>query len=152
MAYIAISPNQSIAGIETVPEYWPEVASSTWKAGAPLVRDANGFLAECGAAPTSIFGFAINDGQNLASSGLKRAGVYRCKGKARFEGNFKVAALAQTSAGEAFRLVKGADGIWYIDQANAGPCNVLGWSSHVKIGDVDPIVDFEILAANVQEG
>jgi hypothetical protein len=151
MAYQPISPQQSTAGLEPYVEMLPEVASSTWKAGAPVVRDANGFIAECGAAPTSVYGFAVNDGQNLASSGLKKCAVYRAHQNARFEGVLKMAALTQTVAGEAFRLVKGADGIWYADQANSGPMNIVGWSSKVKIGDTDPIVDMTVLAANIQE-
>ena len=151
MAYLPISPSQSAAGIEPEVVMLPEVASSVWKAGAPVLRDANGFIAECGAAPATVFGFAVNDGQNLASSGLKKCAVYRAQAGVRFEGNLKVAALTQTMAGEPYRLVKGADGIWYVDQANAGPMNVLSWSSKVKLGDLDPIVDFTLLASGTQE-
>lgn len=151
MAYLPLSPQQSVAGIEMRVAMEPEVASSTWKAGAPLVRDANGFMAECGAAPATVWGFAVNDGQNLASSGLKKCAVYRPQQGSRLEGVLKVAALTATMAGEPYRLVKGADGIWYVDQANAGPMNVDGWSSKVKIGDTDPIVDFTVLASGLQE-
>lgn len=151
MPYLPISPSQSDAGIEPKVAMMEEVASSTWKAGAPLVRDANGFMAECGAAPASVWGFAVNDGQNLASSGLKKCAVYRAQSGVRFEGVLKMAAFTQTVKGEAFRLVKGADGIWYADQANAGPMNVYSTSSRVKIGDTDPVCDFTVLASGIQE-
>lgn len=151
MAYMPISPQQAVSGIEDPVVLLPEVASSVWKAGAPVVRDANGFIAECGAAPATVFGFACFDGQNLASSGLKKCAIFRAKPGIRFEGNLKVAALTQTMAGEAYRLVKGADGIWYVDQGFAGPMNVYSWSSRVKIGDLDPIVDFTLLASGLQE-
>lgn len=150
MAYLAISPNQSQAGIEPKVEYLEEVLSSVWKAGAPLVKDANGFAAEAGAAPALVYAFAAHDGQNLASSGLKRAAIYRVNPLTRFEGVW-LGTIAQTIKDEAAGLVKGGDGIWYLDPAaGTKQAIVIGWGSRVKIGDVNPIVDFTVKTANVQ--
>lgn len=150
MAYIAISPNQSSAGIAARPEYIEEVASSVWKAGAPLVKDANGFMAEAGAAPALIYGYAISDGQNLASSGLKKAGCYRARSDVPMDINW-LGTIAQTNKDEAFGLVKGGDGIWYGDPGAATKQLILvNWSSRVKIGDVNPIVEMITKTANIQ--
>lgn len=151
MAYIPVSPNQSRAGIEPPTEYIEEVAGATWKAGAPLVLDANGFLAEAGAAPALIYGFAMNDGQNLATSGLKKAGVYRCMPGVRFECNW-LGTIAQTNKDEAAGFVKGGDGIWYLDPAaGTKQAIVKGWGNpRVKVGSVNPIVDLAVKTANIQ--
>ncbi len=148
---ITISPQQSQAGIEAKPYYLPEVAGATWKAGAPLVRDANGFMAECGAAPALIWGFAAHDGQNLASSGLKKCAVYRAAPMVRFEGTL-LEALAVTQQGESYGLVKGGDGVWYISSADAGDqVTALSYSSRSTVGSANQTVDFEVETANIQE-
>jgi hypothetical protein len=153
-ASFPISPQQHEAGFPFV-EYHAEVASSVFKAGAPLVRDANGFMAECGAAPALIYGFAVNDGQNLASSGLNgdSCAVYRAKPGTKFEGQL-IGTLTQTMEGENYGLVKnGTTLYWEIIPADAGDqIEVVGHSSRMPIGTVDPIVDFTVDAANIQEG
>ena len=150
MGTFPISPAQMDAGI---PEcyYLPEVASSTWKAGALLVRDANGFMAECAADPTAIWGVAAHDGQNLSASGAKKCAVYRAKAGQKFEGTL-VGTLAQTMAGENYGFAKNGSGYWEIVPAETeDTATVQDWSSRMPIGTVDPIVDFTFDSANIQE-
>lgn len=151
MGTFPISPQQSRAGIPEV-HYLPEVASATWKVGALLLRDANGFMAECGAAPATLYGVAVNAGQNLASSGLAKCAVYRPRPGERFECTLVTAALTQTMAGENYGFVKNGSGYWELVPADAGDQAVVsGWSSLVKIGAVDPIIDITFDEANLQE-
>lgn len=138
------------AGIPQV-FYEPEVAAATWKAGALLVRDANGFMAECAADPTTIWGVAVNDGQNLAASGTKKCAVIRAKPGLLFEGTL-VGTLAQTMAGENYGFTKNASGYWEIVPAELeDTATVQSWSSRMPIGTVDPVVEFTFDQANIQE-
>lgn len=145
------SPQQSRAGIPEV-HYGPEKSGMTWKKGAVIVRDANGFFAEAGAAPATFFGFAVEEGQNLATDGAKQCGVYRPRPGERFEGVL-LATYAITQLGENYGLVKnGTTGYWEIEDSDvADQVTVCSVSSQVKVGDVNPIVDFTVDQANLQE-
>jgi len=132
--------------------YLPEVASATWKPGSPLVRDANGFMAECAADPTTLWGFAVENGQNLASSGLKKCAVYRPRPGERFEGTL-VGTWALTMLGENYGLLKNATTLYWeiVPAETEDTVTVMSVSSRVAVGTVDPIVDFSVDEANLQE-
>lgn len=148
---VPIGPQQSEAGFPMV-DYFPEAATQTFKIGQPLIRDAAGFLAKAGTAPAVIYGFAATDGQNLAVAGVGNlAGVYRAGPTKKFEATL-IGTLTQTMAGENYGLVEQADGNWAAVPADVGDQVVIaGWSSRVKVGDVDPIVDITVDQANIQE-
>jgi hypothetical protein len=155
MGTFPISPQQTEAGIPFV-EYHREAATQTFKLGALLVRDANGYIAEAGAAPAVVYGISAAEGQNLASSGLNgnSCPVYRLKPGLKFEGTLVAAGgLTQTMFGENYGFVKnGTSGYWELVPADAGDQGtVVSASSRMPIGTVDPIVDFTFDAANIQE-
>lgn len=151
MGTFPISPAQMDAGI---PEcyYLPEAASQTFKAGALLVRNASGFMEECAADPTTIWGVAAHDGQNLAVAGAgPKCAVFRAKAGQKFEGTL-IGTLAQTMAGENYGFAKNGSGYWEIVPAETeDTATVQDWSSRMPIGTVDAIVDFTFDAANIQE-
>ncbi|MCA1733806.1 MAG: hypothetical protein LC732_09410 [Acidobacteria bacterium] len=151
MAYQAIGPQQSSAGIQMRVVDGLEAATQTYLAGAALIRNAAGFFEEAGADPAAIYGFAAQDGSNAAAAGTP-IGVYRPVRDSQFDGVLKVAALTQTMVGETAGLAKGADDIWYVDQTVVNKTiNIEGYSSRTAIGDTDPVMEFSVIGTTLQE-
>ena len=151
MPYQQIGPQRSAAGIMPIVSEGAEAASQTFKAGAPLIRNAAGFWEECGAAPALVGGFAVNDAHNNAVAGGATIQYHMVRAGVEFDGVL-LATLTQTMLGEEVGLVKGGDGIWYLSAADAGDqCLVTGYNSRYKIGSVNPVVEFQVASANIQE-
>lgn len=150
MPYQNIGPQRSAAGIAPKVDSLPEAASQTFKAGAPLIINAAGFIEECAAAPALIYAIAVKPGQNGATAGLYQSLFHRVGPDIEFDGTL-LGTLTQTMIGENYGLVKGADGIWYIDPADvADQVVVKANNSRNPIGTVNAVVDFTIDAANIQ--
>jgi hypothetical protein len=72
---IAFRALKTLSGMAVPRQEFPEAATQTFKAGAPVVLQA-GYLQECGANPPLIMGIASKDGQSGASAGAKAQVVF----------------------------------------------------------------------------
>lgn len=150
MAYQAIGPGRSQAGHAKVYAL-PEAATQTLKAGAPVLRNAAGFMEECAADPTLLWGFAAEDGHNGATAGLYKLRVYRADQGVEFDGVAK-GTLTQTMFGEARGLLKDASGIWTLDiaETTVDQCMIQDISSRGSLA-ADQVVEFVVLTPHIQE-
>lgn len=130
---IAFSAVRTLNGMSIPKEEFGEVASSTFKKGAPCVIDANGFLAECGADPALIMGLATRDGQNNAVDDVKKNVVELAAPGVLFLGNFDNGSASQAGAvtrrSEKFGIAKhGGTGKWYVDSTDTTNKRVVLWN------------------------
>lgn len=91
----------------------PLAASQTFKTGALVVRDGSGNIAECGADPATIFGWALGEATKNPVDSTKQI-VCRATEESRA---WMQASADPTSAnsGVSYGVAKDADGIWYVD-------------------------------------
>lgn len=116
--FLAIQPRDPRIFEEGAKEY-PEAASQTYKKGA-LVILSSGTIAEAGAAPATVFGIALKDGNNAADTSTN-ALVYPIKGNEDFSITL-LESLTQAMLGsQDCGVVKDATtGVWYASTADGG--------------------------------
>lgn len=87
-------------------------AAQTYKMGAALLLDANEDLAECGADPAAILGFAAHPANlNIPAS---KALVWKASEGQKFW-MAGTSAPVKANINQSFGIVKDADGIWVVD-------------------------------------
>jgi len=119
----------------------PEAATQTYKKGA-LVTFVAGYITECGADPALIAGIAERDGQNIATSGLKRVSVTLAHPATLFLGYLDTSAAegagvsAATDRGLSYGVAKNAaTGKWYIDKTDVTAKRVTIWELWDQVSD-----------------
>jgi hypothetical protein len=128
---IAMYAAIALGGLSIPRESFPEAASQTFKAGAPVFVSA-GYLQTCGADPTLIMGVACGDGQNQASAGLKQQLVDLAHPLTIFAGNLDDGSGTTTSAatdrGKMYGIaVHASSGKWYVDSTDVTAKRVVIW-------------------------
>ena len=109
----------------------PEAASQTWKKGAILTLNANGYVVEAGADPARILGVACADGQNLASNGLKDCLVWIADENTVFVGNLSGSSVTElVDRGRGYGVVKTGNN-WHVDKTDLT-------NRRVVVVDLDP--------------
>lgn len=97
---------------------YPEAASQTWKKGAVLTLNANGYVIEASADPARILGVACQDGQNTATDGLKDCLVWIADAESMFVGNLSGSSVtALVDVGRGYGLVKTGNN-WHVDKTD----------------------------------
>lgn len=108
-----------------VVRHYAEKALQTFKRGAILILDANGFATEGGADPANILGVANEDGGNKAADGDRKVEVILPGKDTFFIGNIGGAvATAQSQLLKAFGVVKEGNN-WHIDTADVTATRVV---------------------------
>jgi hypothetical protein len=131
---IAFRALKTLSGMAVPRQEFPEAATQTFKAGAPVVLQA-GYLQECGANPPLIMGIASKDGQSGASAGAKAQVVFLAHPDTLFIGNLDASAAgtgvgAATDRGKMYGITKYASGgKWSVDtdKAAAATRRVVIW-------------------------
>ncbi len=122
---ISITPHRKHGLVAFPMAEAPEKATQTFKAGA-LLKNNGGFLDEAAVdAVSGIVGIAAHDGQNLATDGLKNLSYYPALPGSIFAATLEdetnedhVSVDADLFSVKA--LQKDTDGIWYVDENDAG--------------------------------
>lgn len=117
--YLPISPfSPEIYSRGTLP--MKELASQTFKKGALIILDSDGYALEASAGPSTIWGIAAEDAHNGATDGLYDVAVFPLTDADLWEASAEDA-LAQTQIGDDYGLVKDStSGAWYVDSGAAG--------------------------------
>lgn len=124
--------------IGDAPYVWNSLQKNgeTFKKGALLVYDANGFLTECAADPTLVSGVALQDAdsnpgfqaanspatytgrtQSVSFVRADKSTIFSMRG---VNGGTDPVTPAQTNIGESYGALKDANGIWTLDLAEVG--------------------------------
>lgn len=133
----------------------PEASVQTCPRGAIAVMTAGNVASAATGCPTSIFGFFVNNGQNLTADGAKDAAIYRVSSdtdqafEAVLDGTW-----TQTMAQSAAALSMNTAGVVVLKTGTAVSdsyvCRMQRPTQGFVAGDVNPVVSFVMLAANVQ--
>ena len=124
---------------------YPLAASQTFLEGAAVVLDASGDVAECGADPALILGFACH----AAGADPETTNVLVAVAKA--ESTFILqgtSAFVQADEGDAYGLVKDGDGIWVVDRTDTTATRVRVEKTYIDRAQAE----VSVLAANRQLG
>jgi len=123
----------------------PLAAAQTFKIGAAVLMDGSQNIAECGADPASIYGFAAGAATKDPQDATKQI-VYKAFEGQKFWMQTSVAPAA-SNRGVNYGITKDADGIWYVDfTKTAGVARM-----YVHDIDTDTVrVLVSVLAANRQ--
>lgn len=116
----------TIDSLGTPQQYGPEALSQTFKQGAPLVRNAAGYLQEASPDPVGVTGFSADPGKNGTANGSKTSFYDPLIDEAEYVGCMDTSAsegtgtILQTYVGERFGITKSAQAgtnlnRWYID-------------------------------------
>jgi hypothetical protein len=159
---VPIRAVKTLSGLTFPTQDFPEAATQTFKAGAPVVL-SSGYLQECGADPALVMGIASRNGQNGASAGLKRQTVILAHPDVLFLGNLDNGsagtASAATDIGKKYGIAKhGGTGHWYVDSTDTSNTRVVIWDvwdgvingQQAAVGDTMHPVYFSFLVANQQ--
>ena len=141
---IAFTAVRTINGMGIARQDFKEAASTTFKAGAPLVV-ASGYANECGADPALILGIATKDGQGGATAGAKSQTVVVAHPGTIFLGNLSNSAdnavTAQTDIMTGYGIAKhSGTGKWYVDKGDTSAKRIQVWDFWLQdkevIGDI----------------
>jgi hypothetical protein len=136
----------------------PYAAGETFPAGALVLRDANGEIAECGVDPALIAGVATAAVADYAwkadTFNTVAPSVPIATADQEFRGTM-VGIWAAANLGASYGVTANAvTGEWEIDQAKVAAADlrvqIVGVDDDVAVGDVNPQVRFVILTANRQ--
>lgn len=101
---------------------YTDAASQTYKQGAAVVLNGSQLLAECGADPAAILGFAQH------AAGTDPMGSTVAHVERATEGQYfwmdGTSAPAASDVGVAYGIVKDADGIWVVDKTDTSNTRV----------------------------
>jgi hypothetical protein len=128
-----------------------EGKSGTFLRGAPVLF-AGGYLDECGASPTSLFGFANQAGSDTAADGTNTLQILKAIPGVEFSGTLNTTSLAQTMQGVVMALVLSST-TWVLATTSAtsdGQCLITGWDSTWSEGDDYPVVNFTVVPEMIQ--
>lgn len=95
---------------------YPLAAAQSFLEGALVVLDANGDVTECGADPATILGVAMHDAGADPDTGYMLVAVAKADTTFIFQGS---AAPVQADEGDAYGVLKDANGIWILDKTEA---------------------------------
>jgi len=155
---VAIRAVRHLYGTVIPREEFPEAASTTFKAGAPVVAAA-GFINEAGADPALVLGIATKDGGNKTPAGAAAQVIEVALPEILFMGNLSNAAgTAVTAVADRvakYGLAKEAvSGKWYVDKGEVTTLGVTIWNFWLQdkdvIGDVRGRVIFSFRSAVCQ--
>ena len=141
---IAFTAVRTLNGMGIPRQEFKEAASTTFKAGAPLVV-ASGYANECGADPALVLGIATKDGQGGSAAGDKSQPVIMAYPGTVFLGNLSNAAdnavTAQTDIMTGYGILKhSGTGKWFVDKGETSNKRVQVWDFWLQdkevIGDV----------------
>lgn len=134
--YLPISP-RSAAIYERGTISMKEGASQTFKKGAPVIIDANGYVTVAGTGPSVIWGIAAEDAHNGGSDGDYEVICYPLTDSDLWEASAEDA-LAQTQIGDDYGLVADATtGAWYVDSGSTGDqVSVVGFVQTPSLGAI----------------
>jgi hypothetical protein len=104
-----------VAADQSAEEY-TEAAAQTYKMGAAVLMDANEDIAECGADPAAILGFAAHDATKHAIVSPGKCLVWKASEGQKFWMS-GTSNPVKANINQLFGLVKGGDGIWQVDIA-----------------------------------
>lgn len=159
MATIAIQPVEhahQISGGLPYRQEFPEKAGQTFKVGAFVTFDVNGYITECAANDARIVGIANSKGKNGATDGVEKTTVIVATADTVFYGNMN-STTSLNDRGRGFRIAKdGTTGNWVVDKASdaagASVANarviVMQIDSRDALGDTNGRVLFTIRGAN----
>jgi hypothetical protein len=121
-----------LVGLSIATESFSESLTQTFKAGAPCVIAASGYLTECGADPVLVMGIAQGDGHNTAAVGQASTQLCLAHPCTLFMGNLDngsgTAITAVTDRGKSYGIAKDAtSGKWYIDKLDTTAKRVIVW-------------------------
>ena len=103
-------------GIPAVRHY-PEASGETWTRGAFVYIDTNGDMAECGADPATIAGWALSDAAEVAGTDQE---VLLAKNTVHMVLNTQLAiTLLQAFEGQDFGITKTGN-FWHLDTTKTG--------------------------------
>lgn len=133
---------------------YPIADSETFLAGAVVLRDSDGNIAECGADPAVIAGIALHsvaDANPADTFGTVVSRVPVATANQEFRGTLE-GTFAAADVGAKYGLVLDATGYWTVDKSETSNTRVqiVGKDDEVAVGDVNAPVRFVFLAANRQ--
>jgi hypothetical protein len=129
-----------------------EGKSGTFLRGAPVLW-SGGYLDECGASPTAIYGFAMEAGSNTVDDGTTDLHVLKALPGVEFSATVNTTSLAETMRGARLALVLSST-TWVLATTSAtsdAQCFVTGWDSTWEAGDDYPVVNFNIVDTFIQD-
>jgi hypothetical protein len=130
---IAFRYVRSLTGLPVPMESWPEAASQTFKAGAPVYLDGNGRVTACGTDPALIMGIATKDGSNTTAGAVDQL-VILAHPDVLFLGNMDTGAggagvTVITQRGKCYGItVHSGSGKWTVDYAKTTGTAVVVWN------------------------
>lgn len=153
MATLALGPIEfdgTISGNNPHTWYLPEAASQTWKAGAVLTLDVNGFVTIGATDEDRILGVAIADGQGLTTNGEKDTPFLVANADTIFRGNLYHASGASSTAwdnrfvGREYGVVL-VTNFFHVDLGDLTnrACRILGLSRDMSTADLQAKVRFQ---------
>lgn len=148
---VAITPADRNAGIPRC-KAWVEASVQTYLKGAPLVKNASGYVAEGASIPQVLWGFARVAGQNGASDGAKTASAYVAEVGKTFTGTL-AGTLATSHAGASAMLSQSASSwvLTIVTSASASyNAKIDSWTSSWAVGDVNAEVIFTLIDTKIQ--
>lgn len=126
----------------------PEASAETHLQGAPMVL-TSGYLNECGASPTEIYGLALAAGANSASDGANDIPVLRAIPGQEFALSIDTTSYTVDMIGSYFQVTKKSSSWAAITIGSASSSDaqlrLAGVPSYVVAGDSYPIGYFTIL-------
>ena len=126
-----------------------EASTQVAKRGAPGVLTSGYFIeAATSAVCDLLHGFFEQDGQSLASDGLKKARVLVARPGTKYVGSLN-ATLTQAMIGSKICLVVNSS-TWVFNTATSGKYTLVGPAEGFQIGDTYPLIEVTIDADAIQ--